>query len=55
MKLQICQQILEKKRFKNKISWKSVQWESSYAMRIDGRTDGRDETNDRFSQFRERA
>jgi len=38
---------------------KSVKWEPSRSLRTDGRTDGRterpDESNSRFSQFRERA
>ena len=36
------------------ISWKCVQWEPSYSMRIDRRTDRHDEANRRLSQFCER-
>jgi hypothetical protein len=38
MKLEFSQRFLEKK-LKYKISSKSVQWELSYCMRTDGRTD----------------
>jgi hypothetical protein len=41
------------------MSWKPIQWEPSYSMRTDRRTDGRmdkhDEANTRFSQSCERA
>jgi hypothetical protein len=40
-----CRKIL-----KNKISWKTVQWEPSCSMRTDGRTDRHDEANSRFPQ-----
>ena len=50
MKLEFHRQIF-RKIHKCKISWKSVQWEPSCSMR----TDGRDETNSRFSKFCERA
>jgi len=36
------------------ISWKSVKWETS-SFNADGQTDRHDETNNRFSQFCERA
>ena len=41
-----------RKILKYQISWKFVQLEASYLW---GRTDRRDETNSRFSQFCERA
>jgi hypothetical protein len=34
---------------------KPVQWEPSYSTRTDKQTDRHDETNNRFSQFFERA
>jgi hypothetical protein len=34
---------------------KTFQWEQSYSMRTDGRTDGHDEANSRFSQLFERV
>jgi hypothetical protein len=37
------------------ISWKPVQWGPRCSMRTDGRTDGHDEANRRFSQYYERA
>ena len=44
-----------RKTLEYKILWKSFQCESSFYMRFDGRTDGYDKTNSRFSQFCERA
>jgi len=55
MKLEFYQYIFEKKIFKCKISWKSVQWEPSCSMRTDGRTDRRDEANICSSRFCELA
>jgi hypothetical protein len=40
---------------KYQISRKSVHWEPSCFVRTDGRTDGHDEANSRFSQFYESA
>jgi hypothetical protein len=40
-----------RKILKYQISWKFVQWESSYFMRTDGRTNRYDETNTRFRSF----
>jgi len=37
------------KIFNYQISWKSVQWKRRCSMRTDGRTDGHDEANSRFS------
>jgi len=42
-------------RKKYKISWKSIQRKPSCSMRTDGRTDGYDEANSRFSRFCESA
>jgi hypothetical protein len=39
MKLEFSLQIFEKKKLKYQVSSKSVQWESSCSVRIDGRTD----------------
>ena len=44
-----------RKILKYQISRKSVQWEPSCPTRTDGRTDGHDEVNSRFSQFSEGA
>jgi Na+/melibiose symporter-like transporter len=43
------------KNTKYQISWKSVQWELSCSMLMDGRTVRHDKANSRFSQFCERA
>jgi len=40
---------------KYQISLESVQWEQSCSTRTDRRTGRHDETNNRFSQFCERA
>jgi hypothetical protein len=50
MILEFSGQIFEKYS-KYQISLKSVQWESSYSMWTDGRTDRRDEADCFFSQF----
>jgi hypothetical protein len=44
-----------RKILKYKISWKSVEWEPSFPMLTDGRTDGHDKANSRLSQFCEEA
>jgi len=38
-----------KKKLKHKISWKSVHWEPSRVVWIEGHKDGHDEANSRFS------
>ena len=60
MKLEFCRQIAEKSSYQ--VSSKSVEWEPSCFMRIDGqaggmdgRKDGHDEADSRFSQFCDRA
>jgi len=50
MMLEFSGQIVERYS-KYQISWKSVQWEPSYSMWTDGRTDRHDEANSLFSQF----
>jgi hypothetical protein len=51
MKLEFSRQIFEKKILKYQITWKSVQWESSFSVR----TDRHDEAKNRFSQCCKRA
>jgi len=40
-----------RKMLKYQISWKSVQWESSWSMRKDRQAERHDETNGGFTQF----
>ena len=54
IKLEFSRQIFEKSS-NIKFHENPYRWESSCSMRTDGRTDRHDETNSRFSQFRERA
>ena len=39
----------------HRISWKLVEWEPSYPMRMGGETDRHDDANSPFSQLHERA
>jgi hypothetical protein len=43
------------KILEHEISWKSVPWESSCSMRLDGQTHSYDEANSRSTQFCNRA